>query len=345
VNARPIVAARQPSLNEIAKSAGVSVSTVSRYVNGQLALKPETEGRVVSAMGRLGYSGAARKPRPARARDGVIGLVVPQIGGMYFARIVDHIVAMAGAQGMAVLTASTLGHVRKEQDYVELMADRSVDALIYAGDHPTNPALAQLIEGGLPVIVIDEQLRDAPDVDSVLVDDYAGAYQAVAHLASLGHERIALVSGPAELRSVRERTRGYRDALVKAGLSPDDQEVLTGAFSEDSGAGALSHLMAAATPPTAVFAASDVIALGVLAGASHMGLSIPDDLSVMGFDDIPAASYVSPRLSTVRTPVDRMAAAAVSMVVERLEDAGRATRTSVVPVSLVLRESVAAPRG
>jgi DNA-binding LacI/PurR family transcriptional regulator len=336
---------RQPSLHEIAKESGVSVSTVSRYVNGQLALKPDTESRVLAAMERLGYSSP---PRPAArlrpTRNGVIGLVVPSVGNAYFGRIAESIVAAAESQGLSVLTASTHSHARKENEYVSMLAERSIDALIYAGNHTSNPSLSGLIASGLPVVVIDEALLDGPPVDTVLVDDYAGAYQAVAHLASVGHERIAMVSGPTRLRSVGERRRGFRDALLRAGLDPEDQVLLSGPFSEDFGVGALSRLLAAPQSPTAVFAASDVIALGLMTGASNLGVTIPGELSVVGFDDIPAAGYVSPRLTTVRMPPERMAAAAIGMVIERLEGAVRSEQQSVVPVALVLGETVAPPQ-
>lgn len=334
---------RQPSLHEIAQAAGVSVSTVSRYVNGQLALKPDTESRVRAAMEALGYSRSARGSRSRATRSGVIGLVVPQIGSAYFGRIAERIVAAAESQGLSVLVASTLSHARKEKHYVSLLIERSVDAVVYAGNHTSNPALSRVIESGVPVVVIDEALVDGPPVDTVVVDDYAGAYQAVAHLTSMGHERIAFVSGPPALASVKERGRGYRDALMKAEIDPDSQVTLSGAFSEDFGVGALSHLLAADRPPTAVFAASDTIALGIMTGASNLRVRIPDDLSVVGFDDVPAAGYVSPRLTTVRTPVERMASAAVTMVIEHLDDPRCPVQRVVLPVALVLGETVAAP--
>jgi DNA-binding LacI/PurR family transcriptional regulator len=333
---------RQPSLHQVAESAGVSVSTVSRYVNGQLALKPGTESRVLQAMESLGYV-QSRRSRPRPAATGVIGLIVPNIGSMYFGRIAEALVAAADANGFSVLTASTFSRVRKENEYVELMLDKSVDAIVYAGNHTTNAALERVIAAGVPVVVIDEAI-DGASVDTVLVDDYAGAYQAVTHLVAVGHRRIALLSGPRRLNSVIERTRGYREALERAGVDPSEQLVLSGNFSEDFGTGAVSHLLAADNPPTAVFAASDTIALGVLTGASNLGVRVPDDLSVIGFDDVPAAGYVAPRLTTVRTPVDRMAASAIAMLIERLADPGARPTTTVVPVALVLGETVAPPR-
>jgi LacI family transcriptional regulator len=340
---RPTVVERQPSLHDIAESALVSVSTVSRYLTGQLTLKADTESRILQAISDLGYSRSPRAPRGSRTRTSVVGLVVPQIGNTYFGRIADAVVKVAERQGVSVLICSTLNHARKQLDYVELLAEKEVSGIIYAGNYSSNRALSTLISKGSPVVVIDEALATAPPVDSVLVDDYAGAYQAVAYLTNLGHQRIALVTGPSELNSVQERTRGYRDALAKAGIDADAQVLLRGAFNTEFGETAVSHLLAAEHPPTAVFAASDTIALGIVTAARSLGVRVPEDLSVVGFDDIPDAAVVSPSLTTVRTSVDRMASAAVELLVNRIDDPSRPVTNTVIGVALVVRESCAPP--
>lgn len=330
---------RQPSLHDIAEAAQVAVSTVSRYLNGQLPLRPDTETRVLQAIEALGYSRSSRSVRGRASRFGVVGLVVPSVGSSYFGRIAESVVAAAEAQGVYVMIASTLNHSRKQLEYVELLNERHMSGIIYAGNYNSNAALAAVIEAELPVVVIDEALADAPPVDTVLVDDYAGAYQATAHLLSLGHTRIALVTGPDELNSVRERRRGYEDALGRAGVDPTDQVYLPGVFTQDFGVGALSRILAAPERSTAVFAASDTIALGMMLGARTLGLSIPGDLSVVGFDDVAEASLVTPRLTTVRTPVEKMAAKAFAMLVDRMDHPGRPVTTAVTPVALVLGDS------
>lgn len=337
------VADRQPSLHDIAASAGVSVSTVSRYLAGQLALKADTEARVLDAITRLGYSRTPKTTKERRSRNGVIGLVVPQVGNTYFGRIADSVVKVAERQGLSVLICSTLSHARKQLDYVDLLVAQDVSGIIYSGQYSSNRSLSSVIASGRPVVVIDEALTTAPPVDSVLVDDYAGAYQATTYLTNLGHVDIALVTGPAALHSVQERTRGFTDALGKAGLDAEKQLVLRGGFNEDFGVSVMSHLLAADTPPTAVFAASDTIALGIMTAARSLGVRIPEDLSVVGFDDIPDAAVVTPALTTVRTPVDRMAGAAVELLTNRIDDPSRAVTNSMVGVALVVRDSASAP--
>ncbi|MDN4477650.1 LacI family DNA-binding transcriptional regulator [Demequina sp. SYSU T00039] len=333
---------RRPSLHDVAERAGVAVSTVSRFLNGQLELRPETESRVMQAIEEVGYSRTSGSSR-ASSSKGVIGLVVPRIGNAYFGGIAENVVRSADSFGLAVLIASTFNQVRRQSDYVELFAAKELAGIVYAGSTTSNAALARLIGSGMPVVVIDEALVDAPPVDTVVVDDYAGAYQATAHLAALGHERIALVTGPESLASVRERRRGFVDACVRAGLDPEAQFSLAGDFSEEFGIGALSHLLAAPQRPTAVFAASDAIALGMMAGARNLGIGIPGDLSIVGFDDVPGASHVSPRLTTIRTPLDRMASSALSMLSARIDDPDAPVRRSVTPVVLVVGESSAPP--
>jgi len=188
-----------------------------------------------------------------------------------------------------------------------------------------------------------EPIAGLPPVHTVVMDDYAGGYQATSYLAALGHRKIAFVSGPAELGSVQERYRGYLDALAKAGIDASGQVCLDGQFTEQFGMSALPHLIAPADPPTAAFVASDYIALGVLSAAETHGIRVPEDLSVVGFDDIRFSQYVRPRLTTVRSPFDRLAQVGVELLFERLADRDAPARTEVLPVELVVRESAGPP--
>jgi DNA-binding LacI/PurR family transcriptional regulator len=213
--------------------------------------------------------------------------------------------------------------------------------MLYLGSFRSNERLAVAIADGLPVVVVDEPIAGLPPVPTVVMDDYAGGYQATSYLVALGHRRIAFVSGPAELGSVQERFRGYLDALRKAGVETEGQVRLSGQFTEQFGMSALPHLLAAAHPPTAAFVASDYIALGVISAAEAHGLRVPDDLSIVGFDDIRFSQYVRPRLTTIRSPLDRLAHLGVELLFERLADPQAPARTHVLPVELVIRESAA----
>ncbi|MGH3187869.1 MAG: LacI family DNA-binding transcriptional regulator [Streptosporangiaceae bacterium] len=331
------------TIKDVARVAGVAASTVSRYLNGQLRVSPATEAKVLGAVAELGYVPNAPARNLARRRSGVIGFVVPEISNPYFGTIADYVVEAVERQGRLVLLCSHRSQSVKQSSYIDLLDSGAIDGMLYLGSFRSNERLAAAIADGLPVVVVDEPIAGLPPVSSVVMDDYAGGYQATSYLVALGHRRIAFVSGPAELGSVQERYRGYCDALRVGGIDAEGQVNLAGQFTEQFGMSALPHLLAAAEPPTAAFVASDYIALGVLSAAEVHGITVPDDLSIVGFDDIRFSQYVRPRLTTIRSPVDRLAQQGVELLFERLQDPQAPARTQVLPVELVIRESAAAP--
>lgn len=331
------------TIQQVAKAAGVSPSTVSRYLNGQLRVSAATEARVLEAVRALGYVPNAQARNLAQRRSGVIGFVVPEISNPYFGAIADYVVEAVERHGMLVLLCSTRSQAAKEASYIDLLASGAIDGMLYLGSFRCNERLAVAVRGGLPVVVVDEPITGLPDVHTVVMDDYAGGYQAASYLVALGHRRIAFVSGPAELASVQERHRGYRDALAKGGIDPGAQLTLAGYFTEQFGMSALSRLLGAPDPPTAAFVASDYIALGMLSAAETHGVKVPGDLSVVGFDDIRFSQYVQPRLTTIRSPLDRLAQVGVELLFERLAGTPAPARTEVLPVELIVRESAAPP--
>ena len=331
------------TIKDVARAAGVAASTVSRYLNGQLRVSPTTEAKVLEAVAELGYVPNAAARNLARRRSGVIGFVVPEISNPYFGTIADYVVEAVERHGRLVLLCSHRSQSVKQASYIDLLASGAIDGMLYLGSFRTNERLAAAIADGLPVVIVDEPIAGLPPVPTVVMDDYAGGYQATSYLVALGHRRIAFVSGPAELGSVQERYRGYCDALSVGGLDASSQVRLAGQFTEQFGMSALPHLLATAEPPTAAFVASDYIALGVISAAETHGIRVPEDLSIVGFDDIRFAQYVRPRLTTIRSPVDRLAATGVELLFERLHDPQAPTRYQVLSVELVIRESAAAP--
>jgi DNA-binding LacI/PurR family transcriptional regulator len=331
------------TIQDVARAAGVAASTVSRYLNGKLRVSPSTEAKVLEAVSELGYVPNATARNLARGRSGVIGFVVPEISNPYFGTVADYVVEAVERHGRLVLLCSHRSQSVKQSSYIDLLAAGAIDGMLYLGSFRSNERLATAISEGLPVVVVDEPIAGLPPVHTVVMDDYAGGYQATSYLVALGHRRIAFVSGPGELGSVQERYRGYCAALTKGGIDPAGQVREAGQFTEQFGVSVLPHLLAAAEPPTAAFVASDYIALGVLSAAEAHGVRVPDDLSIVGFDDIRFSQYVRPRLTTIRSPVDRLAQVGVELMFERLADPGAPARTEVLPVELVIRESAAAP--
>jgi DNA-binding LacI/PurR family transcriptional regulator len=306
-------------------------------------VSPATEAKVLDAVSRLGYVPSAVGRNLARKQSGVIGFVVPEISNPYFGAIADYVVEAVERHGRLVLLCSHRSQAVKQASYIDLLASGAIDGMLYLGSFRSNERLAVAIGDGLPVVVLDEPIAALPPVHTVVMDDYAGGYQATSYLVALGHRQIAFVSGPAELGSVQERYRGYCDALRKGGIEPDGQVSLAGQFTEQFGISALPHLLAPAQPPTAAFVASDYIALGLMSAAEAHGIRVPEDLSVVGFDNIRFSQYFQPRLTTVRSPVERLAQVGVELLFDRLQQPQAPARTEVLPVELVIRESAAAP--
>lgn len=332
------------SLQAVAAAAGVSASTVSRYLNGTLTLRQDTERRILDAVASTGYERQRRRHAPDQGQRRLIGLVLPEIGNEYFGALADKIIESAEQQGLDVIVTSTMNHSRTQVRYVERLSALGVEGILYVGNFTTNRALASAAVGGLPVVVVDEDQRGLQRIDEVLPDDYSGAYQAVSYLVNLGHRDIALATGPAELNSVKERRRGYRDVLLRAGIDPDAQIDISGSFNAEFGATALTQIISADRRPTAIFAASDIIAVGLMGAARSLSIRIPEELSVVGFDDIPMAGLVTPSLTTVHTPLDETARTSIALLARRMDDAGAGeSRFEKTAVALVVRESTAAP--
>ncbi|WDR06956.1 LacI family DNA-binding transcriptional regulator [Devosia rhodophyticola] len=333
------------SLRDIAKAANVSVSTVSRYLSGQLTLKDDTQKRVKSALLDAGYRDGRSNPLPSVNRlTATIGLLIPHTANSYYGRLADAVVRAADEQGLYVILLSTLSNPTRQVDYLELATSLGLGGLVYAGNYRTNDALAKVVASGIPTVLIDEDVDGIPPTDKVLIDDYAGAYQAVTYLCSQGHRSIALLTGPEELRSSRERRRAYGDVLTRHGVQPSDQFMMQGSFTEAFGAAAFARAIAAEDRPTAIFAASDVIALGVISAAASFGISIPSEISLVGFDDIPEARLVLPHLTTVRTPLAEISTTAITLLRARMAGADRPSETVMISANLEIRGSVTSQR-
>lgn len=331
------------TLDDVANAAGVSISTVSRYLSGELSLRPQTEQRVVKALDELKYRPKAPQGQAAQAKPiaRVIGIAVPEVGNPFFGEAASQVIAAARSNNLAALTVSARPNSGHLSECLELLESYGVEGLVYIGNLGANDVINKLIRKGPPVVVLGEDIPGLPPVDTVLVDDYSGAYQATTHLLSQGHRSVAFVGGPEGLGSATERRRGWRDALVRTGIDPEQQFSVAGPYTPEFGAAALSRLLGSAERPTGVFVASDTVALGMLGAAQSFGVSIPDDLSLVGFDDAPASALVTPRLTTIKSPLHEMAETAVGLLMARIADPQRKPSKVVTPVAFVPGRSVA----
>jgi DNA-binding LacI/PurR family transcriptional regulator len=331
------------SIQDVAALASVSPSTVSRYLNGILTLKGETKARVDRALEETGYVHRPRAKRPdaAPAVRPTIGIIVPELTNPYFAVLAEEIVAAADQQSVSTVIFSAMNLPRNESHYLEVAQRLALDGLLYVGSSIHNDALDLAVKEGFPIVVVDEPQELGTEVSTVFQDDYSGAFQAVSYLVGLGHRDIGFVSGSMDVRTAQDRYRAYSDVLRQHGIDPAAQFRGIGSFTEEYGATALAQILASTRRPTAVFAASDIIAVGMAVAATSMRVRIPEDLTLVGYDDIPAAHHLSPPLTTVRSPLADTARAAVDLVVEAMRGPKRPARHIVVPVGMVIRESAA----
>lgn len=325
------------SISAVAREAGVSTSTVSRFLKGQLRLSPETEERIRAAMRSTGFSAPRRELR-------TLGLVIPELSNPYFAQLTQALTDAAHHRDLEIAVFVSDGREERERRIVAHCAQDGgsrVDALVFVSMTGSAAVLSE-VPAGFPFVVLDERLDGelAASRSFVGSENFEGAYQATTFLLSRGHRRVAHVAGPGNLGSARERLRGYLRALRDTGIEPDPQLVLEGSYSESFGASALSQVLRLAGAPTAVFAASDVVAVGMAAAAPMHGVRIPEDLSVIGFDGIEQGAWVTPRLSTVVQPLADLARAALDEV--EAMSGGAEPSVRVLPMELRIAESVAA---
>lgn len=299
------------SLRDVASHAGVSLATASRVASGVDCVRPETRARVEGAMRDLLYVPPGRK-----SATGVIGLLVPELTNPIFPALAQAMEARATEAGLATILCNTRAAAFREADYVHMLLNRRVDGMIFIACEMTHLAgehdhYGRLLEEGARLVFVNGAL-DSLDVPCVSVDERHAGYVATQHLLALGHERIGFVAGPADYLSTRDKAAGRAEALRNAQVR--DGLVAHGDFSFDGGRRAFRELLEASDPPTAVICSSDLMAIGVIDVARHVGLRIPEDISIVGFDGVEAARWVDPPLTTVEQPIEAIATTAVDLL-------------------------------
>jgi LacI family transcriptional regulator len=336
------------TVRDIAELAGVSVATVSRVLNGRSDVSEETRSLVTKVMREHGYRARPRTGRKAPAAsngrpDLVVGLLVPLVQRVYFSAIFGGAAEALYEQNIKFMLMPTLHEREREISlFAWLMQGMADSALLILPDESSDE-LEALLDQGYQYVVVDPRTPLAERIPSVSAAHTAGADQAMQHLLSLGHRRIAAVTGPAGWQATEDRRRGYYAALAGAGILPDAELEVEGDFEIAGGVRAGEQLFDLADPPTAVFAFNDLLAIGVIQAAQSRGLQVPEDVSVVGFDDLEFSTIVTPRLTTVRQPLEEMGRTAVSMLVRLLEHQRFETLHVQLGTRLVVRDSTAQP--
>ncbi len=326
---------RRSGLRDVARLAGVSTTTVSRFVNGQITLPDTTSGRIVEAMRRLEYRPNPHARRLSTGRSDTIGLVVPDIANPFFARMAAAIEAEADARGLQLALFATLNRPGRERAYLEALSRNHVDGLIFATNHADHGDLHEFINATGRVVIVDEDVAGA-EAPRLFCDNFEGGRQAGAHLAGLGHRRVAYLGAGPEMLSGRRRIEGLR-----AGLAPTAEVVAFPCdYTREGGVAAARAFIAAGRPATAIFAAADEVAIGLLQVLREVGLSVPGDVSVIGFDDVVPLHLFDPPLTAVRQPIESIGRRAVEILTTPPEEVAAATEV-LLGVELIPRASCA----
>jgi LacI family transcriptional regulator len=328
---------------DVAEKAGVSFGTVSRVINNDIHVKKETRARVLNAMESLGFVANRQARSLAGGKSSSIGVLVPDLGTGYIGEIIRGIDAELSLANLDLILYTTHRTASKEANYVANLATGMVDGLLLV--LPRSPAdyIGTLTQRKFPFVLIDHQGigQDCPAVGAM---NWQGGYNATEYLIKLGHHRIGFITGWMDLGCALNRLDGYRSALRTYHIPDAPELIYEGKFFQPDGyAGALA-LLDLPDPPTAIFASNDVMAMGVMDAVRNHGLRIPDDVSVIGFDDIPQAAMIRPALTTIRQPLEKMGRVATQMLLDLLIHPEKETDRMELPTELVVRDSCKAPR-
>lgn len=324
---------------DVAKRADVSTSTVSHVLNGTRLVSDDLRQRVMAATHDLGYEPNAVARSLKTQRSDTVGLIISDLANPFFTAVVRGVEDTAKLRGYALILCNSNEDPDREEDYIGVLLSRQVDGLILAPVGEGHEHLARLQRRRFPLVLID---RDLPDfeVSTVTLDNERAAYQAVHHLVQLGHTRIGMISGRRGISTTRDRIAGYRRALEEAGLAYDDRLIAPGGSTTEGGATAAATLLGLPQPPSAMFAANNLMIIGALSAIEQVGLSVPADIALVGFDDSPWSNVFRPRLTTVAQPTYELGRTAAELLFETMGAVEPKPRRRVLlRGELIVRES------
>ena len=337
------VAIPRMTIRQIAELAGVSIATVSRVLNRRGDVSPETRELVTQVIRQHGYTANRNARNLSAGRTGLVGVLVPLVFPAYFSAILAGAAEALSERDLQIVLSPTGHEHDREVSVLDQLHGLTDGALIILPEE-SSEELQRLLDGGYRFVVLDPLMPLDERIPSVSAAHTSGADQAMRHLLELGHRRIAQITGPRGWVATEDRRRGYRAALAAAGILPDPALEVEAEPEIVTGREAAKHLLDLPEPPTAIFAFNDNIAIGAVQAARADGLTVPDDLSIVGFDDVEHATIVTPTLTTVRQPLAEMGRTAVSLLMRLLEGQRFETLHVELATRLVVRESTAPPR-
>jgi LacI family transcriptional regulator len=325
-------------MKDVAERASVSVTTVSHVLNKTRYVDRKLVRRVEDAFRSLGYQPNALARGLRRQETRMLGMVVPDNRNLYFAELARSVEDACFERGYNVILCNSDEDPAKENAYLSLLAEKRVDGIVFVASGTDRSGVQALLQHKIPVVALDRELKGMT-CGSIIVDNRAGGRQATWHLIGGNHRRIGCISGPKNLASAKERLQGYRDALAEARLPVEPALIQMGNFHIEGGYTAVQALLDLPNRVTAIFAANDLMAIGALRGIAARGLRVPEDVAVVGFDDIALAMYTEPPLTTVKQPIREIGKLATELIMARVNGERKEPQSRRLKTSLIVRES------
>lgn len=336
---------RATTIRDVAARAGVSVGTVSAVINDNASVAENTKLRVLQTIEALSYRPNSNARSLKTHRVSAIGLIVPDLGNPFFSSVAEGVQTIAEQHDVLLVLCMTWARAEREQYYAQTLQTARLDGVIYlSGSGIPSPGLLRLAKSR-QILLVDESLPGV-DIPFISAENRSGARSIAKHVLSMGHRSVAIIGGPPRLWTSEQRLAGYREAIAAAGLNPDEAPIVHGDYNEASGYSAAQRLLGTRTRrshATALLCANDLMALGAMRYCREAALRVPHDISVTGFDNIPAAALVDPALTTVAQPGRQMGEAAAQLLLHQIKGISAPELTDF-PTTLQLRASVAAPR-
>ena len=327
------------NIRDVAKRAGVAPITVSRCVNNSVHCSPETRARVEAAIVNLGYVPNRLASGLRSKRTNSLALILTDITNPFFTTIARGVEDIASERGYNVIFCNTDESVSKEKMYLQLLMEKRVDGILLVPALNGLDSIALIRKQNIPIVVLDRRLPESM-TDVVRGDSEGGAYELTQLLLSLGHRQIAILNGPRDVSTSEDRLAGYRRALTEAGIPINSKREYYGAFNQESGFQMTHKALAEAQKPTALFAGNNFIACGVLKALHELELRVPEDIAVVGFDDLPSALVTFPFLTVAAQPAYEMGRRAIEILLKKLDEGPSDQYQEVVlPAEIVIRQS------
>ncbi len=329
---------------DVARVASVSTATVSRVINAPHKVREETRHQVYHAMTLCNYKYNALARGFATKRSHIIGLIIPTVTNPIFAESVRGVQDHVEASGYRVVLGNSDYSLNTEKKLIQVFIEMRVDGLIITTTDLNGPHLTELVEEKFPFVLLYSTVRRGP-LSCVGIDNFRGGYRATEHLVAFGHRRIAMLAGDFSFSDKSfHRWHGYRKCLRDHGIAYDSKLLIQTTYALESGITAVKQLMRIKPPPTAIFCSNDFMAIGVLEGARELGLRVPEDLSVVGFDGMPMMAFFKPGLDTIQQPAYDMGKIGSEVVLRRIDNPGEKPVHRILDTQLIVRQSVRSPR-